>query len=697
MFAFDPPAIVTPAEPDDQTNVIEVFGTRPDQVQKIDRRTYRVKDNPHSAQADSIQLLRGLPAVTITPDDQIQLLGSGNVTVTVNSGPIHGDVKQFLRTLHGSDIERIEIITNPSAEFGPVGTGGIINFVLKHKRSEGLSGSANAEGTSFGHVEGGASVKYKKDKWTIEVQGQGSTGSSPRTRYHKLRTIEPEGGGAPTINTEDGRNSGNGGYGFLVTTLTYDLDDKTSASLIGFVGGAGGHNRSRVRFVGLTPDFESSSVLQTSRNSAAFRGLDFSFDHKGKKEGETLRGRAALFGNPHDSNRDEIENEFGAVSTRRRNVLNFAYAQIDWQHPIGTKQILSLGANWMREHDRPKYDFVNLSGDLGLGPDFSGRFDAKVDSASAYVTFQQRLGTWTVMPGVRTELYHRKISSPGLPSVSVDRTKLFPTFHLDHPLSKTLDLTLSYSKRIDRPGLDQLRPYAIVSGLYSIDLGNPALRDQTTDAYELNLHYHRKKIDAGVIIYDRDTRGLWNQSYSVDAGGINTVLWINAGHKSDRGAEFDFSTPLLRRVKLSTSVNLFDSRVPIDPLLGNAHFKSFRYTGNATLEWDGADHGNRPGDVAQLQLTYESKARSYQIRNDAYYSLNLSYTHSFSRNLSLTATVNGIGTRHFRHTLSAPLVQEEFERRERLPTFKLKLSKTFGGAKPTGSAPALPLPQPTGG
>src|SRR5436305_15227605 len=102
MLAADPPAVVQSQPADNQTGVIEVVGTRSDQAQKIDRRTYRVKDNPHSAQADSIQLLRGLPAVTVTPDDEIKLLGSGNVTIYVDGRPYRENATQYLKTLTGS-------------------------------------------------------------------------------------------------------------------------------------------------------------------------------------------------------------------------------------------------------------------------------------------------------------------------------------------------------------------------------------------------------------------------------------------------------------------------------------------------------------------------------------------------------------------------------------------------------------------
>src|SRR5436305_12097267 len=190
MFSADPPAIAAPVAPADQPDVIEVVGTRRDQALKIDRRTYRVQQTPHSEQKDAIQLVRGLPAVTISPDDDINLLGSGNVTIFVDGRKYAGDPKQYLRTLHGSDIERIEIITNPSAQYSAEGTGGIINFVLRHKSGEGTSGTASAQLSSLGRGDADATVKTKHGKWTYEFEAHGSAGSNGRSTYHKLRSVE---------------------------------------------------------------------------------------------------------------------------------------------------------------------------------------------------------------------------------------------------------------------------------------------------------------------------------------------------------------------------------------------------------------------------------------------------------------------------------------------------------------------------
>lgn len=683
MFASQPPATVQPAtngsQPGDQSDVIEVMGTRLDQVQKIDRRSYQVRETPHAAQQDMLQLLRGLPAVTIGQDDQVMLLGSGNVTIMVDGRPIHAlDVAAYLRTLHGSDIERIEIITNPSAQYAAVGTGGIINIVLKKKQHDGVNGSASAEASSFGRGQANASIKSKQGKWTFELQTEGDDGRTYRVTNHMLRSVEPASGAAPTVNTDDYNDSGRVVSGSINGKISYDLDPRTSLSLHSF--GGFWHNRDVEDddFRGLTPDFRSFSEHQESRGQSSYLGAELALDHKGVREGETLKASLQIFGNPQvDQDNIMTLSDGGALSTRRHDGLLFTEAQADWEHPIGKKEILSLGVHWVQQNADYHYLFTG-SGDPSLDFSAADAFRGVERTASAYATFQQTIGSWTVMPGLRLEQDNRRISDSRQPDVHVGRTDLFPTFHAEHHFGKSVTLTLSYSRRIDRPGMDQLHPYPMVTGPLSIWEGNANLRDQSTDAWEANLHYRHRKLDVGLILYDRETRGLWSPAYSVNTDGITIATLINAGHSMDRGGELDVSTPLFRHVKVTSSVNLFDRRVPIDAVAGSPSDETVQYTTNSTLEWDGPDHGGKPGDVVQLQVQYSSPSRSYEAYSGSFFIPILTATHSFTRKLSLSATVVGFGPLHSRQQIWAPLLQQYGDMRQRFPEFKLKLLKTFG-------------------
>lgn len=672
MPMFEPPAIVQQATEIGQPDVIEIVATRSDQMLKIDRRTYQVQQTPHSAEKDTLQLLRGLPAVTISPEDQINLLGSSNVKILIDGH----ETRTNLHTLHGSDIERIEVITNPSAQYSAEGTAGIINIILRKKQTQGLSGNASVEGSSLGRVNGNGTVKYKRGKWTYELSSNGMAGSWRRSTYHKLRSVEAAPGGPATINSEDGGGPSRSANAGLGAKATYELDSRTNLSAEAFGGAGRSKSVNQAEFKGLTPDFSSFSQRQTQSNGVNFLAGVFTFDHKGKRQGETLKASAAFFGNPHtrDTTDAELSDGRNFFSERRTGSL-FSDDKIDWEHPIGKNEILSIGASWLFLQEHNRYRF--MSSDLRFsGSNISDDYRGTESTVSAYTTFQQQVGGWTIMPGLRVERNTRHVSSPGQEQVRIHRTDVFPTLHVEHPLSKTITLTLSYSKRIDRPQIGLLRPYPVELDVLTVTQGNPRLRDQSTDAYEVNLHYHRGKIDAGLIVYDRETSRLWNDSYIVNSAGQNVSSTINAGHRTDRGAEFDLNAPLLSRVKLSTSLNLFDSRVPIHAVSGLSRREQFRFTSNSTLEWDGPDHDKKPGDIAQLIWHYESPATQFEFRNFGWHQLTASYTHSFTRNLSITATAES-GTVHYGHRLIAPLVQEYYAVHNRTE-FKLKLMKTFG-------------------
>ena len=673
MPALQPSPVVQLAPSSDQQDVIEIIGSRPDQASKIDRRAYQVQQTPHSQQKDAIQLLRGLPAVTVSPDDDISLLGSGNLQIFVDGRPYAADPKAYLRNLHGGDIERIEVITNPSAQYSGEGTAGIINFVLRHQQGEGVSGTALAEISTPGHGYVDATVKAKHGKWTYELHAGGRAGKSSPSNYHKLRDVEGDAGGTPTINSEDGGGSSRGTEGEGSAKATYEVDSKSSlsASLLGAAWRDVGKSHSD--FVGLTPDFLSFTEQQRDVKPGWFMVGELNFDHKGSKDGETLttllRGYTRTL---KERNADVLSNGSSLWIQRPQRLFGL-YSQADWQHPLAKGAILSIGGTWNHRQLTQSYRFESSGSDGSLGPNSVDQYEAIGNTLAAYATFQQRIGSWTVMPGIRVEQSSRRISTPGLPEVRIDRTDWFPTLHIEHQLTKTLDLTFSYSKRIDRAPEDWLRPFRQVEDVLSIVQGNPNLRDQSTDSYEINFHYRRNKIDAGVIVYDRETSRLWNQSYSV-IDGVNLFTFVNAGHSVDRGAELDLSSPIVDRFKVNASVNLFDQRIPLD-LTGTNYDQRLRYTVNTTLEWDGPQHAKTPGDVAQLQWIYNSPARQFQISQFAWNWLSASYSHSFDRTVSLTATMSYATANS--HRLMAPLVQELYRKREPAE-FKIKVLKTFG-------------------
>lgn len=670
----DVPIAIQSDQAEPQSDII-VVGTRSEQGLKIDRRTYRVRRNANTAQKNAVQLLRGVPAVTVSPNDEILLLGRPSVRIFVDGRPYPGNISRYLRTLRGSEIERIEVITNPSAQYSAEGTGGIINLVLRNRPGAGLSGSVASEVSSIGRSVSDGSVKYKRGRWTYEFEAHAAFGTSARRTLQRQRVVQAGAERIGTGFTESGNSRSKIEAPSASAKATLEIDERTkvaarvAAADERFVRTAGS------TFVGLdgTPLFDQR---QRVTDAVPFLNGELTFDRRGSSEGETLSASLSVFDNPNSRTRTVAAFSDGSgflVDQKVRQTVT--RGQVDWQHPMADNQILTIGSSANLVSTSQRYTFTDTRPDVALGPDALDQYQVRNHTFAGYATYQRPVGKWTVMPGLRLEWNRRQISSPGSASVAISRTNAFPTLHIARSLGRNLELTASYSKRIDRASAENLRPYPVVRDVFNIVQGNPDLADQSVDAYELNLQYNRRATAAGLTVYYRRTDDLWSTSYTVTPTGVSVSTLVNAGYSLDSGLELNLTTPITKRMKTTTSINLFYYRGPVSAFGERVYKSNFRYLTNTTLEWTGPARDKVPGDTLQLQWVHTSSNREFQLRTDAFDWLSLSYTHNLDRKFSVTGTVSyqsPTGSRLF-----APLIQENS--RERQPVeFRVKLLKIFG-------------------
>ncbi|MBT0668112.1 TonB-dependent receptor [Novosphingobium profundi] len=674
MPAADQPNTVQVAPTDTASDVIEVIGKRADNTLDIDRRTYEVRETPQAVQKNTLQLLRGLPAVTVTPDDSLLVLGAGVTTIYVDGRPFLGDMRQFLRSLHGSDIARIEVITNPSAQFSSEGAGGVINLILRKTQEEGLSGNASYEVSSWGFGLLDTTLNYRQGDWTYQLKASGNVGRMLRRSLHETRSVQTEADAPPTINREDGLATYDGTDGRVTAKMTYDLDAQTSLS--GQVRGGGGHDVTvnTLDFIAVTPDFGPFGQHTRLDSYGTFVDGQLSLAHVGTTKGEALNASVQFFKSTqlHDVTRSRYSD--GRWYTIDLDHPGYSIdAKLDWKHPMASGQVLSTGASW--HVDGISQDYAFTSNDAAsLGEDTRDAYEARSSTVATYATFQQNLGRLTLAPGLRAESNMRRISSLRVATLRLDRTKLFPSFHASYNATKTLKLEASYSKRIERVPLDYLASYGAVKDANTIFQGNPELKDQSIGSYELGVQFRPGKIEASATLYLRQTGQLWNESYSVNSAGTSVYTYINSGSRTSAGGQLDLALPLLNGFRINASANLFDERAPVDAEDGARELHTLRYSTNGTLEWTAKDRGSIPGDVAQFQWSWNSAAREYQIRKDAWYDASIAYTHNVSKTLSITGTFRYSGAS--RQRLVTPLVEEATTRR-RTPQFQIKLYKTL--------------------
>ncbi len=146
-----PPADTPPpeTEPEPQPGQDDIVVTAPTQQSSIDRQTYIVRDTPEARSTTTNDILGRIPSVEVQADGNVRLIGAGQATILIDGRRVQ-DPQTQLRNMTGNQIERIEVLTNPGAQFPAQGTGGIVNIITRRNTQTGLGGSATASGGSYG-------------------------------------------------------------------------------------------------------------------------------------------------------------------------------------------------------------------------------------------------------------------------------------------------------------------------------------------------------------------------------------------------------------------------------------------------------------------------------------------------------------------------------------------------------------------
>ncbi|HZG47229.1 MAG TPA: TonB-dependent receptor plug domain-containing protein, partial [Allosphingosinicella sp.] len=204
-----------------------VVRAQSDQRTSIDRETYIVRDNAQARTSNGLEILSRIPAVTVQPDNSVRLLGTTGVTVLVDGRPSPNP--NVLRDLQGSEIARIEVVSNPSAQFSASGTGGVINIITRRDAAGGLRGSATASIGRYDSYEARVAPTWSSGKWTVTANlGVTQNGSDTET-IRERTNLNPASPIPSTFETQeiDGRfRSANAN-----TQISYRLSDKKTITL----------------------------------------------------------------------------------------------------------------------------------------------------------------------------------------------------------------------------------------------------------------------------------------------------------------------------------------------------------------------------------------------------------------------------------------------------------------------------------
>jgi len=450
--------------------------------QKIDRKVITVGRDLTTAGATASEIMNNIPSVNVDQNGAISLRGNSNVRILIDGRPTTIDAATLLKQIPSTSIKKIELITSPSAKYNPEGMSGIINIILNKNANDGFNGSFNA-GLTFGETpkyNNSLDMNYRTGKVNFFANA-GTNGG----KYFNGGQIKRFDTGA--INAIDVVNDNTG---FLAKVgMDYYINDFNTLSV--YTNQNQGSGNATIGTDIMYPEGSTfENILQDSYLDGDNKNNSYNlaFKHKFEKEGHTLDFEANY--NTTESTQDaDYETVTGAAAPEfyNDNILDErknATANLDYINPLSEKSTLELGAEARLIRSDNTYGTTRQLDNPALQ---NSVYSYDNDIYSAYATFGQKFDKFSYQLGLRAEHYKADADfNNGATTFVNEYFTVYPSAFMSYVIDDKNTVQLSYSRRVDRPSLEQTKPIREFSTPQVTSLGNQRLEPQFTNSIEAN-------------------------------------------------------------------------------------------------------------------------------------------------------------------------------------------------------------------
>ena len=556
---------------------VTVVGDKPVVENKIDKIVYNVSNDITSQGGAAIDVLKKVPQVTVDIDGNVELQGNSNIRFLINGKPssVFGNsLSDALASIPASQIKSVEAITNPGAKYDSQGTGGIINIILYDNKMQGVNGNINLSAGS--RLENGSlNLNIRHNNFGVNAFFSGNAALKSELPYSQNRFAQDT--AAKTITnlvqtsrTDFVRNGFRSGIGFDWNITKNDI-------ITGSLGynHFGNSNQGLTNQEQLTTDYSSDplSDIFTLRNSdsrSRIGSMDYSLDYKKKfkNEGQELDiVYDQSNGNPYSNYIQSQSYEgqtvpfSGSLSTNPGTDKEINLS-IDYTHPVNKNILIETGAKMVDE------DISSVASVSTFDPSLnqyvsdalqSYHLNYKMRVYAGYLSTSFKLSDWlNVKAGARYEYTDVNID---FPNTSVPAYGTFvPSVVLSHDFSKTQSLKLAYSKRIERPEYRELNPFINLSDPYNLSTGNPLLKPEIGNNFELGYSSTFKKggnIYISLIerINTQDVKQV-TTFYPTYLIGDSTYTNVSVSNNQNIGKEYNTGISVSGSYPITTKLNM---------------------------------------------------------------------------------------------------------------------------------------------
>lgn len=552
----------------------------------VDRKIFSVAKSLVSTGQTAQEVMAQIPSVDVDLD--------GNVTLRGGSPQLFIDGKPTTLTLDQipSDIiDKVELITNPSAKFDASSNGGsIINIVLKKDRKSGYHGGLSTGIDTRGSANVGGDLSFRQGKFNFFARGmyRGRNRNSENRSDRRFFNND-------TATTQRGTSLSTGSFGFYNAGVDFLMDDRNTITLEGrYVKGV--FNRDQPQFLdSLNEGTPYSYSRLHSKSGFMFKDLqgELSFKHNFTEDGDhnlTFDGRYSKSDNSsHTDLNTGIYNDPVFTDPRYPNILRTTLGdggsergtiQLDYVNPISENSKIEAGLRMdIRDNTTKNLQYEDSTGTatdmsgMKLNEKVSSRYSYNEKVYAAYGIYSSKLASnLTYQLGLRAERYTYDGKNYTLDGKSYTPFNVsypinfFPSAFLTYNITEKQDVQVSYSRKTNRPNFFQLLPVYDYSDPYNIEVGNANLKPEFTNLFELS--YDINYGSGGNFLtsaYMRQTEDMITRyqyiDSSISSNGEPAIVnsYINANTSYTYGLELTNKITLAKIWDLTANVNLFNS------------------------------------------------------------------------------------------------------------------------------------------
>jgi outer membrane receptor protein involved in Fe transport len=555
------------------TEEIEVTAERGPLTIEPDKKVFNVSQDLINQSGSATDLLRNVPSVTVDVDGNVSLRGSGDVKILIDGKPSGLDGQnraQILEQIPASSIESIELITNPSAKFEAEGNTGIINILTKRNVLLGYNGSVTLGTGTKDKYNGGISFSLKNNKINLSANynyrlfNMGMTGDNFRSSIFNDATsyMNQLSDASMRMNGQSGKIS-----------LEYFLTPKQSFTLSSNIRYRD-RKRGETTTNNVLDELQNLSSFSITKNTGDSKGTDmeFALNYNGMfGPKQTLTGEISYSHDNDDDNLNVNQQNFLAngnpdsnpflQNTYNKGIDEDFNAQLDYVHPFGKDSRLEAGIRGIYRSSNDDFNSEHYDYNTNTwiaDNNLDNHFVYKEQIYSAYASYTGKLKDFGYQLGLRTEQTFSKgnLITTG-ETFDKQYLSFFPSINLSQQLSKSDEMQISYSRRINRPRLRFLNPYTDYSDPYNLRRGNPDLKPEYIDSYELSYVKYLGKSTITPSIFVRNTHDAITRTYSLIDSNTSLVTFDNVATELAYGTELIVVSQITPWLNVNGNISYF--------------------------------------------------------------------------------------------------------------------------------------------